>query len=71
LSIEYSVLSIELVHLRLQQELQYHAELIADLKTLGQDLADEAGLSTPPNVIEMMLSYPGFVVGFHDFLLTQ
>ena len=52
--------------LRLDQELRLHAELIDDLKTLGQDLAQEAGLSSPPHVLEMMLAYPGFVVEFGD-----
>ena len=52
--------------LRLDQELRLHAELIDDLKTLGQDLAQEAGLSSPPHVIEMMLAYPGYVVEFGD-----
>ena len=55
-----------IICLRLEEELRLHAELIDDLKTLGQDLAQEAGLSSPPHVIEMMLAYPEYVVEFGD-----
>ena len=44
---------------RYKEQLQFHSALIADLESLGRDLASEAGLVAPPTTFEFMLAFRG------------
>ena len=45
---------------KLQAELEFHAELLDDLRTLQVKIQAASTLTSPPDCIEMMLAWPGW-----------